>query len=148
MIISEKHIKILRAEICPYCNSSTKRVDEKFIYGRYYKNKDVICCSKYPECDSFVGCHKDGTPLGRLANKELRILKTEAHMHFDNIWQHKYYSRSRLYQKLSFYLNIPEKYTHIEMFSKETCLKVIGWSKNLIKNIDVSQCDATEIDIY
>ncbi|WP_088258626.1 zinc-finger-containing protein [Fimbriiglobus ruber] len=35
--------------------------------------QSVLACERYPTCDAYVGCHPGTeTPLGRLANKELR----------------------------------------------------------------------------
>ena len=137
MTITEKHKKILRAELCPYCDSSTETTTETEIYGREYKGRSIIKCTNYPNCDAYVGTHEDGEPLGRLADKELRNAKRNAHDSFDRIWKEKLVNRSALYKQLSEHLNIPAQYTHIGMFSKKTCLRVDSWAKqkyNSIKN--------------
>ena len=59
--------------------------------------------------------------LGRLANKELRTLKMQAHKAFDPIWKDGYMTRKQAYKWLSDQLEIPEEYTHIGMFGVETC---------------------------
>lgn len=120
---------ILYAKICPYCKSGTRVVDEVYIYGRVYKDRLMICCNNYPHCNSYVGTHSDGEPLGRLANKELRSWKKKAHDSFDKIWRGKMIDRDTAYEELADFLKIPDKYCHIGMFKKETCLKVIAWSK-------------------
>lgn len=136
MNISEQHKKILRAEICPYCGSSTKRTDQLEIYGRVFSSNEVIVCDNYPKCDSYVGCHSTGETLGRLANKELRSAKKEAHFYFDQLWKKYKTNRGLLYKYLSEELNLPPEYTHIGMFKIETCKKVAEWSKDRIKEIN------------
>ncbi len=129
MNLSEHQNRIINAEICPYCKSKTIKGTESDVYGREYSGKPLIRCAKYPQCDSYVGCHEDGNPLGRLANKELRDYKIRAHNAFDKIWKEKKMDRSKSYQLLSEALNIPAQYTHIGMFSKKTLIKVIAWAK-------------------
>ena len=114
--LTQKQIKILHGEICPYCKIETvKRYREPF--GWQYK------C---PKCGAYVGCHK-GTDkaLGRCATAELRKLRMGAHESFDTFWKVKKMKRGRAYSWLSEMLEIPKEYTHIGMFSESTCKKVI-----------------------
>lgn len=69
---------------CPYCGNPTKLVEDTQIYGRSYGTKCYVC----EPCGAWVGCHK-GTDkaLGRVANKELRQLKHQAHEAFDPLWK-------------------------------------------------------------
>ncbi|QQV91459.1 zinc-finger-containing domain protein [Tenacibaculum phage Gundel_1] len=121
---------------CPYCKSETKVVSEKYIYGRSYKDRSMICCVNFPTCRSYVGTHEeDGSSLGRLANKTLRQFKNRAHEHFDKIWMEDYHTRSETYELLSEYLEIPVDYTHIGFFNEETCKKVIDWSIKTYKDL-------------
>lgn len=127
--LTARHKDIINAKICPYCNSGVKMMSELQVYGRTYKNRIIITCKNYPKCDSYVGTHDDGMPLGRLANKNLRILKKTAHHHFDKLWREKDLKRGEAYSELSEFLEIDPEYTHIGMFSGSTCRKVIEWSK-------------------
>lgn len=120
---------ILSAKVCPYCKSSTRVVDEVYIYGKTYKGRLMICCKNFPECDSYVGTHDDGEPLGRLADKKLRLWKKKAHAAFDILWKEKHVDRTEAYEELADFLNIPDKYCHIGMFQVKTCVKVLAWSK-------------------
>jgi len=120
---------VISAKICPYCNGKTKVVKEKFIYGKTYKGKSIICCENFPKCDAFVGTHANGEPLGRLANKDLRKAKIEAHKYFDILWQKHGIDRTDLYSMLSEHLKLPKELTHIGMFQKTTCQKVVQWAK-------------------
>lgn len=117
-------ISIIKGEICPYCKGGTEFVDSSVIYGKSYGM--IYLCRK---CDAYCGVHK-GTKvsLGRLANKELRHWKKEAHKYFDATWKKKR-NRSEMYARLAKHLELPPEYCHIGMFSIETCKKVIEWSK-------------------
>lgn len=120
------------APFCSYCESPSKLVDSKVIYrARSYGNAYV--CSKYPECDAYVGCHP-GTdkPLGRLANSELREAKKAAHLAFDPIWQKrvtgkctKFSARKWAYRWLAEQLGLSKDECHIGMFDLETCRYVV-----------------------
>jgi len=122
---------IYSAKICPYCKSRTRITTETEIYGREYKKRAVICCKNFPLCDSYVGTHDDGTTLGRLANKELRMWKKRAHDEFDKLWKTGNYDRDEAYENLSDEIGIDLEYTHIGFFNVETCKKVIHWAKSI-----------------
>ena len=132
MNLSPLHDDIYHAKICPYCKSGTKLLSELQVYGRTYKNHVIIACKNWPQCDSYVGTHKNGTTLGRLADKKLRSAKNIAHTHFDKLHKRGYFERGELYQMLSDHLGIDLEYTHIGMFSIETCMRVMLWSKELL----------------
>lgn len=126
--------------ICPYCNSNVKLENSLKIYGKDYGL--VYICEKYPVCDSYVGCHPGSKkPLGRLADKQLRIWKSNAHAYFDWLWKKKIkkekcskrYARTKAYSWLSKQLNIDPKDCHIGMFDIELCKRVIEICKPYIK---------------
>ena len=117
-------------QICPYCYSKVLIKDSSIVYGKSYGY--VYICSNFPKCDSYVGCHpRSKKPLGRLANKELRNLKMEAHKYFDYLWAlrkkitNDRWSRSRGYKWLSQQMKKEIKDTHIGMFDIEEVKKVI-----------------------
>lgn len=116
---------ILSGKICPYCGRPTEFVDSVEIYGVSY-GMMYLC----RPCNAHVGVHK-GTDraLGRIATRNLRMLKREAHKYFDMIWELGYMKRSEAYSWLSNTLEIPVEYTHIGMFSEKTCTRVIYFSK-------------------
>lgn len=118
--------------ICPYCGSKALLRDSAMIY-RGYSYGWVWLCPKWPGCDSYVGCHK-GTnkPLGRMANKELRDAKSEAHKAFDVIWRrvasgsgNEKFARVRAYAWLAEQLQILRKECHIGMMDVDTCRRVV-----------------------
>lgn len=106
---------------CPYCGGKPIYTDSSIIYGRSYGM--IYLCKP---CDAYVGVHK-GTdvPLGRLANKELRLWKKKAHAAFDPLWKFKKITRSRAYETLSKELNISKKDAHIGMFDVDQCKRVV-----------------------
>jgi len=81
-------------------------------------------------CNAYCGTHKGtNVSLGSVANKELRELRKIAHLHFDGIWKSGKMKRRSLYKKLSEYLCLDERYTHMAMFDEDICKKVIEYSK-------------------
>lgn len=129
MELTETQKAILKGKICPYCKAHTSFVDSEIIYGVSYGM--IYLCER---CRAYCGVHK-GTDisLGRLANEELREWKQKAHKSFDPIWKSKRLRRREAYTLLAGYLNLPEEYCHIGMFSVQTCKKVIEWSDNFMK---------------
>jgi len=125
MKLTDRQLLIIQGKICPYCFSKSEYVDSSVIYGKSYGM--IYLCRN---CDAYCGVHK-GTDkaLGRLANSELRYWKKEAHNHFDKIWRSGIMNRPTCYKRLSDYLNIPSEFTHIGMFSVETCKRVIEFTK-------------------
>lgn len=116
--------------ICPYCGAKAILKDATYVYPHHSQAKKwgkMWVCSNYPDCDSYVGCHKGTTiPLGRLANEKLRSFKSEAHRQFDPIWKSGLMSRKDAYKWLSDMLHIPFDECHIGMFDVKTCQKVIN----------------------
>lgn len=128
--LNERQKLIIAGKICPYCGRQTEFVDSIEVYGTSYGM--IYLCR---DCDAYVGVHK-GTDraLGRLAQKQLRKLKHQAHEYFDKIWMNKYMTRHEAYAWLSRILEIPVEYTHIGMFSEVTCERVINFSKQLLND--------------
>ena len=121
---------------CPYCGPPTKLVEDTEIYGKSYGTKCYVC----RPCNAWVGCHK-GTnqSLGRIANKELRELKHQAHEAFDPIWKEGFLPRTEAYRILSLAFELPIEHTHIGMFDEELCRKVIALSKVIMKYLQLNQ---------
>lgn len=129
---------IIKRYICPYCGSVTEHVEDIEVYGRSFGSMLYIC----RKCDAYVGCHKTRPleALGRLANKELREAKIEAHKYLDNLWQRrissdctKMHARGKAYKWLAKQMNIDKKYCHIGMFDVAECNKVIELCKPYFK---------------
>ena len=62
---------------CPYCGSHTILRSADGIYRENARNDMLYVCKNYPVCDSYVRVQR-GTkiPLGTVANRELRELRT------------------------------------------------------------------------
>ncbi|MPQ56379.1 zinc-finger-containing protein [Duganella sp. FT27W] len=140
--------KLSLAPDCPYCNQRSKLVDSKVIYGTSYGL--IYLCRP---CDAYVGVHKGTeTPLGRLANAELREWKKRAHAAFDPVWERnivqavqrnggrfpkgiKSNMRGQAYKQLAHAMNIDRELCHIGMFDVEQCMAVVRiarqWNNNL-----------------
>lgn len=107
--------------ICNYCGKPAEYVDSTIVYGSSYGM--IYYCKP---CNAWVGVHKgSGTPLGTLANAELRAYRRKAHGLFDRIWRCRWMSRSKAYGWLSEQMGLAREETHIGMFSIEQCRTVI-----------------------
>ena len=107
--------------ICPYCGKEAKWVDNKEVYGKRYGQSYM--CYWCKDCDAYVGCHQNGrTPLGTMANKELRVWRMKAHRKIDPIWKSGKFSRSEVYKKLADHFG---KEVHIGESDIEMCKKII-----------------------
>ena len=111
--------------ICSYCGSPSECRNSSVIYGRSYGLAWV--CANYPTCDAYVGCHPDtAIPLGRLADKALRIAKSAVHRRFDPIWRGRQLSRERAYAWLAERLGIATGECHIGLFDEPTCQRALA----------------------
>lgn len=108
---------------CPYCHKPAVylRSSEAVYNGRDY-GPLWIC----QPCEAWVGCHSSGKPLGRLANKALRVAKQAAHAAFDPIWRTSGASRAAAYAWLAGQLGIDPRDCHIGFFDEETCARAIA----------------------
>lgn len=106
--------------ICDYCGKPAELVDSREVYGRSYGHNVYLCRS----CNAYVGCHRGtNTPMGRLANPELRRWKIMAHNSFDPLWKHGRFRgfRNVAYDWLAAQIGLPIEKTHIGMFDVEQC---------------------------
>ena len=105
---------------CPYCNRDAQQATGADIYPHRpdLAHKKFYRCSP---CGAYVGCHKDGRPLGRLANADLRRAKQLTHAKFDPLWKSGQMSRSAAYRWLADQLGIPGDECHIGMFDIDRC---------------------------
>lgn len=111
---------------CPYCGNSVILTTNDVIYGRKYKTNGNCKCYACPTCYASVGTHADGkTPLGRMANKELKRIKIKAHDLFDPIWKSGRKKRHEAYNELAAKLGIPAKECHFGWFDRDMLLKAI-----------------------
>ncbi len=114
---------------CDACQSTAIALENNSIlYGKDYGDWPIIwyCYS----CAAAVGCHK-GTaiPLGKMADRDTRSIRSKAHEAFDPIWKNKKKkrkSRNAAYAWLAEQLKIAKEECHISRFDKQRCLEVIS----------------------
>ena len=115
--------------LCNYCGDDAEYVDSIEVYQ---SSHGMIYLCRH--CEAWVGVHKGTeTPLGRLANKELRRAKQAAHRVFDRLWRRvmnrdniaKHHARGRAYKWLARELGIKTINCHIGMFNIEQCEQVV-----------------------
>ena len=112
---------------CDYCGGQMKLEDNIKIYiHKSYGNS--LICENYPECDTYVGVHKNtNNPLGHPANKALRNLRIACHDEFDPLWRGKKskHSRKEAYEMLRKPMGKPKSEMHIAKFDEEDCNKFL-----------------------
>ena len=120
---------------CPYCGSRAVLRDASYVYGESAWVKKLYVCSRYPECDAYVGVH-EGTdmPKGTLANSELRNKRIKAHKVFDAIWKNKIMKRNSAYRWMSEKFCLSSEQTHIGNFSEYMCECLIAECHKVLHN--------------
>ena len=116
--------------ICAYCCAKVIFTSNAAIYGKEYGNGRCYKCTR---CNAYVGVHTGTkTPLGRLANEELRSLKMNCHNLFDRAWKgpSKRIERGDAYKFLAALLNIPAPECHFGWFDKPMLLKCLEILEN------------------
>ena len=104
--------------------------------GRFYGSRDFGPVWACEPCKAWVGTHKNShghRPLGRLANKELRVAKILAHHTLDALWHRKMVrdhvrkkeARTAAYKWLAEQMQIERRDCHIGMFDIAQCDRVI-----------------------
>lgn len=108
---------------CGYCGNEAYCIPSIKFYGKDYDCYVWHCHG----CDAYVGTHKGTkTPLGTLANKELRDLRIKAHAIVDSFWKSRIFSRTSVYKHLGEFMKLKSDKTHIGMFDEIQCEKVIA----------------------
>jgi len=99
---------------CPFCGHDVVFTSNKELYGREYGNGKCYLCR---HCLASTGTHPDGSPLGMLANREMKELKKVCHALFDPIWRtQKEVKRGELYTILADKMRIAKKDCHFGHF--------------------------------
>ena len=107
--------------ICPYCSRPAVFTPNSTSVYHGHDYGPLWLCNP---CQAWVGCHADTTPLGRLANKELRRLKVRAHTAFDVLWKSGHMSRGGAYAWLADRMEVTKDQCHIGLFNEAQCLLV------------------------
>ena len=129
--------------LCDYCKRPAQFVDS----ARVYRGKSYGMIWDCRECDAYVGVHKGSSdPLGRLANKELRVWKMRAHAAFDKLWRDGKMQRREAYRWLSQAMNLRSEETHIGMFDEQQCERVCHLSYEISKPREVAGRHSRQTD--
>lgn len=114
---------ILTGRVCPYCGKPTVLANGADLPWVAAKGPVYAC----HDCLAYVGCHPlTTTAMGRLATRELRALRREAHNRFDFIWRNKLKrSRYNAYSWLALRMSLPVDMVHIGYFDERQCRLVI-----------------------
>lgn len=110
-----------RRVVCGYCDRQAQLVGAEKIYPR---RPDLAAkwFWRCEPCGAYVGCHPGTTtPLGRLANAELRRAKQLVHSVLDPLWKSGRMKRHEVYAKLAAALGIAPQNCHVGMFDLVTC---------------------------
>jgi hypothetical protein len=125
--------------LCLYCKLPAKFMQSS---AHIYNGRDygaVWVCSG--TCDAYVGAHPDGSPKGRLADKQLRLIKQRVHALFDPLWldhglaypdvprcngHMRKIMRNRAYAWLAERMDIEPEKCHVGMFDTAECLAAIA----------------------
>lgn len=155
-------VEMIDFTLCSYCQQRAKFcVFDNTLYPYMRDYGPVWICSP---CQAWVGTHPSGLPLGRLANKELRDAKIEAHRCFDPLWKDwdvaypdlrvgsakiRRVMKGRAYAWLAEQIGLSIEATHIGMFGIDECHRVVdiidklrptaatvrAWAKEREKNV-------------
>lgn len=114
---------------CPYCGAQAMLRPASVVYGDAVKSREshLYVCSRWPKCDAYVGAHKkDLSPMGTLANGDLRHKRIQAHRALDALWKSGRMEKWQAYVWLQAKLGLNSRQTHIAMFSEYMCDQVIA----------------------
>lgn len=119
-----------RIVVCPYCGEAAVFTTGEEVYPHrpdLHRKRFYLC----RPCKAYVGCHRNGKPLGRLANAQLRKARIAAHSAFDPFWRSGRMTRSAAYRWLAKELDLPISKCHIGMFDILDCRKVVSLCRKL-----------------
>jgi len=141
--------------ICPYCGKVAVMMSGRELYGdsSSYTTKNYWVCR---DCDAHVGCHlrndeyglEGNEPLGKMANRRLRMARIKVHIMFDPLWKVAGWNRTDSYMWLAKRLGIPGDECHIGNFNLKTCAKAIKALDGLRKLLNLKGDDLREWDGY
>jgi DNA-directed RNA polymerase subunit RPC12/RpoP len=118
--------------VCPYCGAPVTVKSHIQTYGKTYGDWPwLYACT---QCDASVGMHpKTNIPLGTLADKTLRQVRTACKQPFELLWKDRCFSRTEAYQKLAEHLGIDSDKCHFGMFDAYTCKLARDWAVSQLR---------------
>lgn len=114
--------------ICPYCGSPALCRPASMIHGSstLENGRYLYVCSRWPECDAYVAAHKkDKSPMGTLANGNLRHKRILAHRALKELQISRHMEKWAAYLWLQGILGLNEEQVHIGLFSEQMCDRVV-----------------------
>ena len=132
---------------CPYCGSPLRFVTAEQLKQmveshpkRPKKASPFVCnhmhyyvCSNFNNCQSYIGAYENTyDPMGAVANPELRMLRIQTHLVFDEIWKNNILPKDEAYSLLGDKLNLLRSQTHISQFNKTNCEKTISIAEKIL----------------
>ena len=102
---------------CADCGSRMRRRwserRRKWFYG----------CVRWPQCNGVLGCHPDGSPLGKPADSATRMARSRLHELFDGLWHGpaRRMRRKDAYALLARLLGMRGEDCHIALFDADRC---------------------------
>jgi hypothetical protein len=126
----------------PGCNGTLKRkwspANRQWFYG----------CDRWASkgCHGAVGCHPDGSPLGRPADQTTRRARREAHEAFDELWEEGWMSRSAAYDWLAREMDLSE--AHMAKMDKRQCAQVVERCRAKLEELEEAQKEFDEEDDF
>jgi len=109
---------------CAECGAQMMLRDSK--YGKFFG------CSQYPNCKGTHGAHPDGSPLGIPADAETKLLRRQAHIVAESIWN---WNDRRQIKQMYDWLKRHAPKEHIGQMDKEDLVTTISLMKQLKKEI-------------
>jgi len=143
---AHEHLPGMRTMRCPYCKRPVIIRSAKGIYNKYAEGVQLLVCSGYPACDAYVRIHSGTTtPVGSLANKQLRALRQKAHNQFNKLYQKGLMSKDDAYSWLAYILNVPKAQAHIGYLGNYYCQVVIEESRKLLEQRGTGRSDRRQL---
>ena len=126
---------------CPHCGAFAIIRPAAEIYGDPTNTGDLYVCSRYPQCNTYVGIHP-GTriPMGTMANGDLRNLRIKAHRKFDQLWQSNIMSRESAYRWMADFFGLTLKDAHIGMLGEYRCTELINECERILARNHRAAC--------
>ena len=75
--------------ICRYCGGKIIKSTTRALYPK--GSEPIYLCVN---CNAYVGCYPDGSPMGKVANTVLRLKRQETHRIFDRFWREQGWTTS------------------------------------------------------
>lgn len=114
------HAYMKTPTVCRYCGGRIIKSTTRVLYPK--GSAPIYLCVN---CNAYVGCYPDGTPMGKVANTVLRLKRQETHRIFDRFWREQGWSRSAAYRWLAQSLHLKEQEAHIGMMEMDECEQLI-----------------------